>query len=66
MADFCKQCSVDLFGQDYEELKGLCKEGEMASAICEGCGFIHVNHLGECLSNCENDHNPPDQPKNEP
>lgn len=60
MADFCKQCSMDLFGQDYGELAGLCKEGEIATAICEGCGFIQVNHLGECVTDCESGHNKPE------
>jgi len=55
MADFCRQCSVELFDKDYEDLKGLTssrkiKSGEYASVLCEGCGFIHVDHEGSCVS----------------
>lgn len=60
MADYCKQCSVEYFGEDYRELAGLCKPDEIASVICEGCGFIHVNHLGECVTDCESGHNKPE------
>lgn len=50
MADFCKQCSIDHFGKDFGELKGLVKPGFLIPAICEGCGFINVNSEGECLT----------------
>lgn len=54
MADFCKQCSEDMFGKDFKELAGLIteeevKEGLGAVVVCEGCGPIRVNHLGEKL-----------------
>lgn len=55
MADFCKQCSEEIFDEDFEQLKGLSTpedtENELyASAICEGCGFIQVDHHGQCIS----------------
>lgn len=56
MADFCRQCSIDMFGGDCGDLSGLLdKYGDdktkwLASVICEGCGFVQVNHLGECVS----------------
>lgn len=62
MADFCKQCSLDTFDKDYQELAGLSKEsdttnGLYASAICEGCGYIQVDHTGRCVSpDCLVDH----------
>lgn len=62
MADFCKQCSIDIFQKDFGELAGLSKpentaNGLYATAICEGCGVIQVNHLGECISpDCFVDH----------
>ena len=62
MADFCKKCSIDTFGKDFEELAGLSKEvdtanGLYATAICEGCGVIQVDHTGECVSpDCLVDH----------
>ena len=50
MADFCKQCSIDVFNKDFEDMKNLCKPEEMASVLCEGCGFCYVNSQGECIS----------------
>lgn len=55
MADFCKQCSEDLFGKDLKELAGLVSvrewnEGYAATVLCEGCGPIQVNPAGECIS----------------
>ena len=50
MDDFCKACSIRLFGEDFEDLKGLCGKSFYASTICEGCGYIQVNYLGECVS----------------
>lgn len=53
MADFCKQCSIDIFGEDFKELAGQLTEaqvaqGMLARSICEGCGFTYVNQDGEC------------------
>lgn len=55
MAEFCKQCSIELFGKDYEEFKGLTSqkdwEDEMACVVlCEGCGPILVDPEGRCIS----------------
>lgn len=55
MSDFCKQCSIDNFGKDFEELAGHSTAEDTANklyaiVICEGCGVIQVNHLGECVS----------------
>lgn len=49
MADFCKQCSIDTFGKDFGDLKGLCKPDEMVHTLCEGCGSNLVNSEGECI-----------------
>ena len=54
MADFCKQCSIEMFGEDFENLKGLgdgteLKPGYGWSVLCEGCGPIIVNDDGECI-----------------
>jgi len=46
MADFCKACSERIFGEDFGDLKGLCKDDEMVQVICEGCGYIFVNSEG--------------------
>jgi hypothetical protein len=55
MADFCKQCSEEHFGEDFKELAGLSteervKEGYYAVVMCEGCGPIQVDVEGRCIS----------------
>ncbi len=55
MADFCRDCrkaSLGFSDKQYDEvgdLMGLCEEGETAEALCEGCGFIVVDHLGNLV-----------------
>jgi len=49
MADFCKQCSVNMFGEDFGDLKGIPDPGQLADVICEGCGFTTVDHEGKCV-----------------
>lgn len=56
MAEFCKQCSIDLFGEDFGDLAGLTSEeqwnnGFAITTICEGCGLIQVDPEGNCVSN---------------
>lgn len=60
MADFCKKCSIKMFGRDHEELAGITTEDDTrlgyysTFVICESCGPIQVNHLGECMTpECE-------------
>lgn len=51
MADFCKKCSEDTFGEDFGDLANLCKPGEVVAALCEGCdhgGNCAVDHEGKC------------------
>lgn len=56
MADFCKQCSIEVLGKDFGDLAHLLPEGEYtdgmgATALCEGCGcFTTVNYEGECIN----------------
>lgn len=59
MAEFCKQCTIDLFGDDViVDLAGLTTQkdtalGIYARVICEGCGHTIVDHTGKCVSsNC--------------
>lgn len=49
MADFCKKCHDEFFGEECENsIIGLCKEGEMTIILCEGCGKnIWIDHKGE-------------------
>lgn len=54
MANFCSQCSVLVFGEDYEDMKNLCtldqnKNNLYSCVLCEHCGSTLVNHLGECI-----------------
>lgn len=65
MADFCKQCCEELFGQDvkYNDMKGLSTPEDTVKelypiVLCEGCGPIQVDHTGRCMSNdCFQKHN---------
>ena len=50
MADFCKQCSIEIFGEDYNDLAGLCEKGSIISELCEGCGPCYVDYTGTCVS----------------
>lgn len=62
MADFCKQCSLDLFGVDFNELANITSVddwvlGKACCVICEGCGPIQVDPKGNCISDCLEKHN---------
>ena len=50
MANFCYDCTVKLFGEEYgfeNDFQGLCEsEEESIQVLCEGCGFIEVNSDG--------------------
>lgn len=55
MSDFCKQCSIELLGEDYKDLAGLSTEEDTANGLyvqvlCEGCGVVQVDHEGACVS----------------
>ena len=58
MADFCKQCSIKLFGEDFGDLSDLCKPDELVGVLCEGCGGTVVDHTGTCLTDCLLHHHP--------
>ncbi|MDD3412489.1 MAG: hypothetical protein PHY47_00650 [Lachnospiraceae bacterium] len=54
MADFCRQCSIEIFGEDFKELAGIVSPEEFtadkaAFVMCEGCGPIFVNPDGSCI-----------------
>ena len=64
MADFCRQCSIAIFGKDFGELAGIISAEDTANGyvssvvICEGCGPIQVDHAGKCVSpDCMERHN---------
>lgn len=55
MANFCKQCSIDNFGQDHGDLRGITSEEDWEAGlakivICEDCGIIQVDPEGNCVS----------------
>ncbi len=55
MASFCQQCSVGMFGEDFEDMKGLCTledndKGLYSVVLCEDCGPCQVDRNGRCVS----------------
>lgn len=62
MSEFCKQCSVDVFGEDYGDFADLrpgveLGEGEGFVVLCEGCGAALVTHDGTCIARyCDKEH----------
>ena len=50
MADFCMQCSLEVFNKDFGDLKDIVKTGQTIKTICEGCGYCIVDHTGRCVS----------------
>ena len=56
MADFCKQCSIENFDEDFGDFKGLHPENPLTSGeygwpvICEGCGPAIVLDDGTCIA----------------
>ena len=53
MVDFCLECNDFMFGHEIEcGLAGLItkekvNEGYVVNVLCEGCGFIAVDHNGQ-------------------
>ena len=61
MAEFCLDCSRELFGED-SDFKGIISEeqfneGLIVPVLCEGCGFIEVDHLGKKIEEEEENEN---------
>tara|TARA_R100000005_G_C4851467_1_gene117602 strand:- start:321 stop:506 length:186 start_codon:yes stop_codon:yes gene_type:complete len=60
VADFCYDCTEELFGQHYapkNDMRNIVSQKEYqehgitANVLCEGCGFIEVDHLGRRIEN---------------
>lgn len=53
MADFCKQCSIELMGEDFGDHSRPnappLAEGMGWPALCEGCGPTLVDNEGACM-----------------
>ena len=60
MAGYCRGCSKELFGEDYNDFAGLITpeqfaDGVKAEVLCEGCGhWIYVDHEGKKLGDVPN------------
>ena len=56
MADFCQQCSLEMFDMDFRELAELGPKGSVLplehgwTALCEGCGPTLVDQDGKCIA----------------
>ena len=55
MADFCRNCSLNMFDKDFQELADISTEADTESGIyavvlCESCGPIQVDHRGVCVT----------------
>ena len=47
MADFCKPCSIKMFGKDFHDIQAEAP-GYTLTALCEGCGgYVTVDHEGD-------------------
>ena len=58
MADFCYDCTTDLFGQEYADTNGfagIVRNDEMFFCLCEGCGWITVDKDGKKIEVSMND-----------
>lgn len=60
MTDFCKQCSLAMFGKDHGDLAGRTWDGGLSRVRCDGCGpLCLVDHTGTCVSaHCLKEHGP--------
>lgn len=62
MADFCKQCSIDIFGEDSKDFAGLLADWEdgptdaLLQVLCEGCGVTCVDNTSTCMVDCLEHH----------
>ena len=62
MADFCKDCSIAIFGRDFGEMAHLLPKDQYteemgALVLCECCGLIVVDYEGKRMEPQEYDPN---------
>lgn len=53
MAEFCKQCSLEVWGEDTKDFVDRITEKDVAAGFiavvtCEGCELTYVDHEGIC------------------
>jgi hypothetical protein len=64
MADFCWQCTEELFDSvggvdnDFSTILDSAEDKEncTAAVLCEGCGPTRVDHTGKCTGDCMRQH----------
>jgi hypothetical protein len=61
MAGFCKQCSIEVFGKDYGDMRGITKQSDVADSkyacvLCEYCGPCQVDCDGKCINHSDKEH----------
>ena len=58
VADFCRQCTLDIWDEDESDFDGIGRDGGMTLVLCEGCGDVYVDFTGTCLGGltCTEDH----------
>ena len=57
MADFCQKCAKETWGDDIpSDFIGLVEEGQYIQVLCEGCGYILVDHNGKKVERRRNVH----------
>lgn len=61
MADYCKQCSKEIFDSILNDFYDLSvkdhPDGQYRTVLCDGCGQIQVTWDGTCVSeDCMGDH----------
>lgn len=57
MADFCQQCSIEVFGEDFKDLADIARGERLLHTLCEGCADAIVNSVGRCVAaNCLKHH----------
>lgn len=40
MAEYCKQCSEDIFGDDFRDFARIAEPDQTVDVLCEGCGEV--------------------------
>lgn len=55
MVDFCKECSIELFGEDHGDFVYITEPGSFIQVLCKGCGWIWVDSDGERVDNLESE-----------
>ena len=58
MADFCDQCTSELFGEeraDKNDFAGFVRGNERYYVMCEGCGWITVDKDGKKVEELDTD-----------